>query len=483
MFLSVFVISLVLVFAAYTALILNSDGKHVPWLRDIQFYKQQMLKEKEGNRLVVLSGSNSMFGVNSDLLGQLTGREVVNLSSHADIDITYYLYLIKKYGKKGDLFVMPLEFAYYRREDFSKFFVWQMLYWGGRDFVMNADLLDGFKFFTSIPPSTVFSNMLLDDAPYGEENQKDVYDRVQDYLVKNGSEWRGYYSSSLNLAGDILVNKPSETGLVKVYAEGADYSWGGDLSGHFSSTMRKIYQYAESEGIRVVLTWPAMLRNKAFHFGLSESRKSLTQLGDKLELNGTPVHCNAGNFLYGVDFFFNDQYHLNAMGANLHTKKLAECLSRIEANTVEPVSDPRVANALIVAEERLLINRVLKTSDGYSVRREHLFNLLAALDRYHADNGQYPLSKDWDGVNSAWGKASEEWINGLAPKYIAELPKDPGVPKEGRGYLYKSDGVDYKLLAHYPEDCALVEKHFPRSIDPMRNCWAYGYWTEGGKNW
>ena len=94
------------------------------------------------------------------------------------------------------------------------------------------------------------------------------------------------------------------------------------------------------------------------------------------------------------------------------------------------------------------------------------------------------LSEGFDGLHTAWGKSGKDWIKGLVPNYLESLPRDPRKndnPKEQ--YLYRSNGKDYKLIAHSPGDCRVVKKTHPERVDPKRNCWAYGYWTEGAKDW
>lgn len=49
------------------------------------------------------------------------------------------------------------------------------------------------------------------------------------------------------------------------------------------------------------------------------------------------------------------------------------------------------------------------------------------------------------------------------------------------GYLYMSDGVDYKLVYRFPADMPYAKQAFPENIDPMRE--AYGHWTPGALRW
>jgi hypothetical protein len=123
---------------------------------------------------------------------------------------------------------------------------------------------------------------------------------------------------------------------------------------------------------------------------------------------------------------------------------------------------------------------------GYGSKRlEDLTVICKALSAYHKKHGIYPKSSGgWDGFYSAWGKSGSDWISGLVPAYLSELPRDPrhtDLPEQQ--YLYMSNGEDYKLISHNPEDLEIVKQAHPEMTDPMRAAWAYGFWTEGGIGW
>ncbi|RME29571.1 prepilin-type N-terminal cleavage/methylation domain-containing protein [Candidatus Parcubacteria bacterium] len=117
-----------------------------------------------------------------------------------------------------------------------------------------------------------------------------------------------------------------------------------------------------------------------------------------------------------------------------------------------------------------------------------LKELQKALEMYYADHRSYPSSQggagSWDGLYSCWGDSTPNWIPGLAPTYIARLPRSPNNSTGcGQNYIYNSNGNDYKLIWHQPENCEDVKRQYPSFIDPIRDCWAYGVWTPGARNW
>ena len=115
------------------------------------------------------------------------------------------------------------------------------------------------------------------------------------------------------------------------------------------------------------------------------------------------------------------------------------------------------------------------------LRLKQLRKLKNALGKYFSKNGHYPRSVGFDGIKTKWGKASKNWIPSLAPEFIGELPRDPRMSDdEGKQYLYKSDGKDYKLLAHGIAPSTKAEYQLQ---DPRRPTWAFGYWTTKAVNW
>lgn len=108
-----------------------------------------------------------------------------------------------------------------------------------------------------------------------------------------------------------------------------------------------------------------------------------------------------------------------------------------------------------------------------------------ALEMYKADHGTYPKVKSWQGDAPNYGGHGYDkngYIPGLVPDYIQRLPRDPDpeYPDGSKGYLYRSNGQDFKFIAHktptsFPKD--------HRFYDPKRKKYAYQVSSPGGLNW
>jgi len=105
-------------------------------------------------------------------------------------------------------------------------------------------------------------------------------------------------------------------------------------------------------------------------------------------------------------------------------------------------------------------------------RKVEMTSLQTALELYRLDNDAYPSSgSSWRGAVSygGYGTGSTGYIPGLVPTYIAALPLDPKGTLDG--YLYLSDGINYKLLSHVsPESYPPSGTKF---YDSVRPTWAW----------
>ena len=113
-----------------------------------------------------------------------------------------------------------------------------------------------------------------------------------------------------------------------------------------------------------------------------------------------------------------------------------------------------------------------------------LANINKLVQLYYADNGSYPVSTGWSGINKQLN-----FVPGIVPEYAARIGQTsmPNIPlcygnsNTIAAYMYRStsNGSDYKLIAHCDGLCDAVKAQKVSMVDPVRDCWGYGYWTPG----
>lgn len=110
-------------------------------------------------------------------------------------------------------------------------------------------------------------------------------------------------------------------------------------------------------------------------------------------------------------------------------------------------------------------------------RRSDLQELQLVLALYRQDHDFYPVTNAWWGISVLGGNHTfsgpNAYIPGVTPNYISVLPVDPLDIRTGwSGYLYNSNGTNYKLLSHQvgPETFPVLGEPF---FDPIRPTWAW----------
>jgi type II secretory pathway pseudopilin PulG len=157
-----------------------------------------------------------------------------------------------------------------------------------------------------------------------------------------------------------------------------------------------------------------------------------------------------------------------------------------EAVTPAPETSLPTAPAPVAAEPAPAVVQLPETDPVKATERRiaDILALKAAIDAYYAENGKYPAA--YDGLKGAIDRGVD-WIPGLAPKYIAALPRDPLLSdsKDGPQYLFVSDTKGFKLIAVKGNvgACDASVEIDGIKIDPARQrsdvgCWAFGFWTD-----
>ena len=152
---------------------------------------------------------------------------------------------------------------------------------------------------------------------------------------------------------------------------------------------------------------------------------------------------------------------------------------------------------VVIAIIGMLASMILVSLNGArakarnSRQKADLSQLSKALELYYNGNSAYPsTSGSWHGDASGYGSygyGAAGYIPGLVPTYVASLPANPNLNKtlmcasNQTGYLYISDGKDYKLLAHCSEEGSWDSTD--TFYDSVRTTWAWQISTPGGKGW
>lgn len=121
----------------------------------------------------------------------------------------------------------------------------------------------------------------------------------------------------------------------------------------------------------------------------------------------------------------------------------------------------------------------------YTAMQQGISSISKAIMAYHAANGAYPFPSGYVGnYTTTASSASSLAIPGLAPEFVASIPRMPDGVTGYYAYIASQDGGNYKiirLVASGP--LPSVEQNHPGidwRVDTNGNRRGWGVWSSGG---
>jgi hypothetical protein len=278
------------------------------WWSYVRFvFKKERAESIESPKLIIMSGSNGLFGISTETLEEGLGVPSVNMAIHASFGLEYILYQTQSVVKSGDWILAPLEYGLYGRNG------------GGDkptelqvDYVLAYDpnylrvigLRRKLKFIAAISIERFFSGLLRAVFPPSktlEELPPLPLNRNGDATDNIGQKFDGVTGA---LEGFLLQKEgPNEAAL--------------RMLGDFIDECRR-------NGVQFLATYPSLLYNEAY---LSETaREKIAAIEAFYASKNVPVLGTFEDFLYPIEDMYDTRYHLNAEGREKRTRLLLNLL-------------------------------------------------------------------------------------------------------------------------------------------------------------
>lgn len=284
----------------------------------IEQYLDEWLDKKEQysieheNKIVILSGSNTIFGVDTERMEKELEIPVLNAGTHAGLHEYIFYWAKNKILKDGDIVIMPLEYEQYE----SNFYAEEYLnyIWGyAGDYFNSLGLYDKLKIIYKTSPKSLLRNMkdlIMHKIPAKNTNSK-------------------YSSKDLNYNGDMtnnkVENKMTNEDLKKTIQEKVFIE--DKVPGNKSKKeIENFANYCKEHNIKIYATWPAYLYDKK-EFSNSDIEK-IENIIKYYENQGIKVLGNYSDTIYDIDLFYDTYYHLNDKGKKIHTDYLMNLIKK-----------------------------------------------------------------------------------------------------------------------------------------------------------
>lgn len=303
------------------------------WLVDLFAVKNAInAMPRDKKRLIIISGSNSLFGFNGELIDKNTEFFPINYAAHAGLPLEFLIDILISNAKNGDVVFMPLEFEYYTNlrhtKDEKRWRIHNSLAWLGKHYINDISKKEIFSSIISQDATKILARLRGDfSAMFKDEKIINPIEDWREILLKNDKEFRGYSYKSLNKYGDFATQE----GEIKSTTSKQFSYFYQDLDiPYFAEQFFRLQDFANKNNIKIFLTYPTSCENPQFSAKDSATSQKIKHLKSELANFDIKIYGDFLDFHFESKYFFDTQYHLNAAGANLRTKNFIKMLETMK---------------------------------------------------------------------------------------------------------------------------------------------------------
>ncbi len=313
------------------------------WLRDAYWIKRHIADHTKGQKILIVGGSNGLFGIDSAMITEKTGIPTVNMTLHAGLSPGFLLDPAKYPLNDGDMVIVPMEFDYYYFEkDFNNLTVEAVLTWD-HDFFQRLPLSQKITFIRSCSPlrtATILFQKYYRRTPYHGITYEQVLTaaRIAWAKQKNGQADANRHLNiyqRISRLGDVVGNKGNPTRIKRGIYSGLDQE-DRRITEYAEKRITAFVRHCRERNARVFFTWPCTMRWEQFHYQNPVIRANTEKLDAFITGLGVPMLGKPDDFLFGERYFYDTGYHLNEKGREIRTRRLMEFF--LEAIEKKPVN-------------------------------------------------------------------------------------------------------------------------------------------------
>jgi hypothetical protein len=278
------------------------------WVDEIYKIKFNIANSIKTPKLVVVAGSNVLFGISCQMIDKATGLPCVNAGTYAGLGLDYILNRAHSLVKPGDIVLLSLEYGLYQDN-------------GGP----SAQLID---YVFSRDPKYLLT---LDFRRQTYFISWISYDRLAvGIAAKLKPPQRitgGYESQNLNRYGDETSNLKSNITEIKkqMIEQAKPLEVDVDIITDYSQkSISDFIKWCRNQQIKVLVTWPGTIWFESYKE--KEKQEYFKSLESFYRQEGVPILGEPIDFMYNKSLFYDTSYHLNEQGVKQRTNQVISLL-------------------------------------------------------------------------------------------------------------------------------------------------------------
>lgn len=274
--------------------------------------KSELVKSISQEKLLVISGSNSAFGISCDIIASSIKVPCINGGTTATLGIDYILYNARSWAKKGDAILLPLEYVHYSHSGIPNQELIRYTFAYDLNYFKQANPIKKIRMLYGLPFGYIIDNYIFKSFDKEYQNSQKVEKEI---IYKVYGE--------LNKYGDVTDNTEANMTpkmLKKVEALKPLKFKNKEFGNPGTESIISFIKWCKSNNIKVMATWPNTIWFEAYNGKeQQEYLQKIEKLYNKLQV---PVIGKPFDFMYDKSLFYDSAYHLNARGVRQRTQQL-----------------------------------------------------------------------------------------------------------------------------------------------------------------
>lgn len=293
--------------------------------------KTQLADEVPGKRLLVFGDSSSLLGLNTPLLGELSGMKTLNMALHGGLPLDWITQYALTHARSGDVVVFAPAWTYYFRDykNPEEWMLQQIVAWD-KAYFQQLDLPTQARFITGIDKQTLLANLQAKDSkeevlktyplrrPLSAEEVRQQYQAAQ----QSGQQPFSYSFLNISKAGDLQGACGNAIGPLFSYAisNGPSQQM---VFAHLEETAKKM----KAKGVKFYVAPSITLQDE--NSEQAEYRAKLQAIMALVKARGVDVIGAPDDFYFPASNFYDTNFHLNCEAADARTNKLYGALKAV----------------------------------------------------------------------------------------------------------------------------------------------------------
>jgi len=303
-----FFIAFFVLFVVWIGIVFFQTGRDTrmsQWVYDVYVKKTAIADGIKGKKLVIVAGSNALFGCDSKMLSEAFDIPVVNYGVNAGVYLPYILYKARGVINSGDIVVLPLEYSMYNYDGVPNIQMIDYIFSRDRDAFFSLSAIEQFYMVWNITFKRLYDGYMtlggtrVTAGLYGAHN----VDRYGDQI-----------GATKKAKSQAIVD---ELNRLKANHFGEEYN--KDSLGW--KYIEKFVKWCDARGVKTVFM-PSTLLKFDSYFSEDKERWFYENLANEVRKKGWVYVGNPYDYMYDIKYYFNTDFHLTDEGRKMRTKRM-----------------------------------------------------------------------------------------------------------------------------------------------------------------